>query len=318
MPDSKDFYKVLGVKEDATADEIKKAYRKLARAYHPDQNQDKPNAEERFKGIQGAYEVLSDPKKRKQYDQARKAPFGSIFSDSYTTSNGGRFYRAPDGTYVRFDTGDGSGSGMGDLFGDEGLFGGIGDLFGRVFRGGETQQDPNERSTRGRSGDRQATIHLTFEKALEGGKTEVNLPEGKTVRITIPKGVRPGFKVRLRGRGSPGPGGQRGDFFVTFDVKPHPRFERKDDDLYTQEQITALEAMVGTTRSITNAYGGQIKLPIPRGAQPGEKLRLRGQGIKTDKHTGNLYVELTVTIPKNITPEQADALREAARKAGLL
>ena len=311
MPEIKDYYKILGVEETADADAIKKAYRKLAREYHPDRNPDKKDAEERFKEIQEANDVLSDPEKRKQYDMMRKNPFGAFGGDGFNTSGGGRYYRAPDGTYVRFDQGGGAGApggvGMDDLFGDAG--GGLGDFFSRIF-GGEEAPRRTRRPARGR--DVETTLQLTFEQALEGGKTEVSLPSGETIRINIPKGVRPGFKIRLRGRG------MAGDLYVTFDVAEHPRFRREGDDLYTSVTINALEAMLGTNRRVTNAYGKRVKLPISPGTQPGEKLRLKGLGVKTDKATGDLYVEVEVTVPQKLTDEQREQLRAAAEAAGLL
>ena len=314
MPGKKDYYNILDVSEHASADEIKKAYRKLARKYHPDRNPGDAKAEERFKEIQEAYEVLSDPKKRKQYDRVRKSPgYGTFFGDTYTTQNGGRYYRAPDGTYVHVDTkggGRGGGFGFGDLFGD------LGDLFKGVFTGGEPQTGHSAQSATDL--DRRTTVRLPFKKALEGGKTEVALPDGKKVRIAYPKGVADGYTVRLRGRGAAGPGGRRGDFYVTFEVTPHPRFRREGNDLYTKVTVNAFEAMLGATRHVTTAYGKRIKLTIPKGTQPGDKLRLRGQGVATDKGTGDLYVEIEVTIPKNLSAEQEALLRDAAERAGLI
>lgn len=312
MPKTKDFYAVLGVKEDATTAEIKKAYRKLARKYHPDKNPDNPEAEERFKELQEAYSTLSDEKKRKEYDLRRKNPFGNF--GGFDTGNGNRFYRSPDGTYVRFET---SGTGGGPA--DDGGLGGFGDLFSSLFGGGAAQPgaDPfarRPRSSRGR--DIETTVRLSFDQALEGGKTQVQLPDGETVRLTIPKGVKPGFKIRLKDRGEAGPSGKRGDLYVTFEVASHPRFRREGNNLYLTAQIDAFEAMLGTTRSIENAYGKQIKLPIAAGTQPGARLRLKGQGVETEKRTGDLYVEVEVTIPKDLSDEQRAAIREAADKAG--
>lgn len=314
MAEVKDYYKVLGVSEGASAEEIKKAYRKLARIYHPDRNPDKPHAEERFKEIQQAYDVLSDDKKRREYDLMRKNPFGAF--GGFDTSRGGRYYRAPDGTYVRFEQGGDGGSGFD--FGD--LGGSFSDLFSRFFGGAGPipreepfQQARRSRTQAGPAGrDIETKVNLTFEQALQGGRTEVVLPDGTKVRLTIPKGVKPGLKVRLRGQGAAGLGGQRGDLYVTFEVAPHPRFRREGNDLYTTVTIDAFEAMLGAKRSFTNAYGQQVKLSIPKGTQPGDRLRLREQGVQTDEGTGDLYVEIEVTIPKNLTAEQQEMLRKVA------
>ncbi len=304
MSKLKNYYTALGVPEEASAETIKKAYRKLAHQYHPDRNPDKPDAEERFKDIQEAYSVLSDAQKRKEYDRMRKNPFGP-FGGSFTASNGDRFYQRPDGTFVRYSTNAADNPDLGDLFGD--ALGGIGDFFSRVF-GGEAA-GPQRTNT---------IVRLTFDQALRGGKKQIQLPGGEKVRLTIPKGVRDGFKIRLKERGRPGPDGRRGDVYVTFKVDEHPRFRREEDDLYVTETINAVEAMLGTTRSLENPYGKKIKVPIHAGTQPGAKLRLKGQGIETKDRTGDLFVELEVTIPQNLTKTQRDALRTAAEKTGLV
>ena len=303
MASKKDFYSVLGVSESAKADEIKKAYRKLARQYHPDRNPDDAKAEERFKEIQEAHETLSDPKKRKEYDIRRRNPFG--FGDGFQTDTGGRFYQRPDGTYVRFDRSGGRAGGAGEDAP------GFGSLFERFF-GGDASAQRNLRGS-----DIQSSVNLTFDQSLQGGKTNVRLPNGTSVRITIPKGVRSGFKIRIRGRGEQGPGG-KGDLYVTFSVAKHPKFRRKEDDLYTTVAINVFEALLGTQRNIETAYGKQIKLNIPAGTQPGEKLRLRRQGVETDETTGDLYVEVEVAVPKDLTTEQKARIAEAAGESGFL
>jgi curved DNA-binding protein len=312
MPEVKDYYKALGVSETASADEIKKIYRKLAREYHPDRNPDKPHAEERFKEIQEAYDTLSDPEKRKQYDQMRRNPF--FGAGGPYGNQGGRTYRAPDGTPFTFET-------TGDSFGGFGEGnGGFSDIFSRFF-GGEAGPGPaGERTRRGRNAGRdvQTTLRLDFDQALHGGKTEVVLPGGETVRINIPKGVKSGLKIRLKGRGQPGPGGQKGDLYVTFEVEPSPTFRREGNDLYTSVTVNAFEAMLGATRTVTNAYGKVIKVTIPAGTQPGEKFRLKGQGVETEQATGDLYVEVQVAVPTSLTTEQKETLRKAAKGAGLL
>ena len=157
---------------------------------------------------------------------------------------------------------------------------------------------------------------ISFEEALRGGKTEVTLPDGQKVRLTIPKGAEEGQKVRLKGRGGEGPGGQRGDLYITFHVRPSPRFRRDGLDLTLTETINVAEALLGTTRTITTAYGDTIKVTIPPGTQPGERLRLRDQGIKTDDGAGALFVEVAVTIPTSV--EDKAGLRAWAEKEGLL
>jgi DnaJ-class molecular chaperone len=233
----------------------------------------------------------------------RKNPFGSF--GGFTAPNGDQFYQRPDGTFVRVSSNSGEAVDLGDLFGD--TLGGIGDFFSRVF-GGEGAAPATTNTL----------VRLSFEQALRGGKKQIQLPGGDTVRVTIPKGVPDGFKIRLKERGRPGPNGRRGDVYVTFKVDPHPRFRREENNLHVTETISAVEAMLGTTRNLVSPYGKQIKVPIQAGTQPGAKLRLKGQGVQTKDRTGDLVVEVAVTIPQNLTKAQRDALRDAAEKAGLL
>lgn len=333
MPETKDYYKTLGVEEDASAEEIKKAYRKLAQKYHPDRNPDNPRAEEKFKEIQEANEVLSDPEKRKKYDAMRRGGFGG-FGGGAEAGRGGQYYRAPDGTRVRFEQGgDLGGIDLEDLFGGgagarrtgggTGGASGFSDFFNRFFGGvGRETSDPfrqQQRQQQARRGqDIETTLRIPFDQALQGGRTQVTLPDGDKVRLKIPKGARSGMKIRLRGRGQPSPGGKRGDLYVTFQVEKHPRFRRKGDDLYVTETVSIFEAMFGITRSITTAYGQQIKLNIPAGTQPGERLRLKGQGVQTKDGQGDLYVEVNVRVPDDLTEAQKQTLRKGAEEAGLL
>lgn len=313
MPETKDYYDILGVDEDASKQEIKKAYRDLARKHHPDRNPDDPKAEERFKRIQKAYSVLSDEEKRQQYDAQRR--FGGGFGDM----NGGRgaWGQGAGGPEIRFEQG-----GFEDVFGGRG---GFGDIFESFFGGGARGQDPfrqqqrQRRQRQARGGrDIETKLRLSFEEALQGGRRQVDLPTGESIRLNIPKGVRNGYKIRLRGRGQPGPTGERGDLYVTFEVGEHPRFRRKGDDIHLSETIGVFEALLGTDRRIPTPYGQHIKLSIPPGTQPGEKLRLKGQGVKTDDGQGDLYVVIDVDIPENLTDDQRETLREAAEEANLL
>ena len=318
MPPVPDYYQTLGVSEDASAAEIKKAYRRLARDFHPDRNPDDADAEEKFKAVQEAYDALGDETKRKQYDQLRRNPFGGGFNgggfEGFGQGEAGGYYRTPDGTHIRVDPG-GFGAGEG-----AGSFGGLGDLFGQFFGsggGGAQRGGPfgggAQRDVKG--GDVETRLGLSFQEALKGGKTEVSLPGGEKVRITVPKGVEDGTRVRLRGKGQPG-GGPRGDLYLTFNVRPDARFRRQGNDLTTVTTINVAEALLGTTRAITTAYGKKIKVTIPPGTQPGERLRLKGQGVKTDDATGALFVEVEVTIPARVSDEAG--LRAWAEAEGLL
>jgi len=306
MPQTKDYYDILGVDEDAGQSEIKKAYRSLARKHHPDRNPDDDRAEERFKEIQEAYSVLSDEEQRRQYDQRRK--FGGGFG-----ANGG-FRPGRGGREVRFERGN-----LDDMFGGGG---GLGDVFESFFSGQQRSrpQDPFQQQRRQQAAqgqDIETSLRLSFDEALQGGRRQVRLPNGETVRLKVPKGVRDGYKVRLRGRGQAGPRGQAGDLYVTFRVGEHPRFRRKGDDIYLTERVSAFDAILGCTRRIPTPYGQKVKLNIPAGTQPGEKLRLKGQGVQMEEGNGDLYVEIDVHIPENLTDAQREALRTTADEAGL-
>lgn len=174
---------------------------------------------------------------------------------------------------------------------------------------------PRPRSTPRRKGFH---IRLSFEQALRGGKTKIRLPDGRTAHVVVPKGVCDGHTIRLRRTGAAETAQAADDLFVTFHVAPSPRFRRSGDHLLAMETITVFEALFGTTRTIDNAYGQAITLPIPPGTQPSERLRLRGQGIARDTHTGDLFVGIAVTIPRDLTEEQRERLRTAAEDAGLL
>lgn len=280
MAELKDYYQLLGVAEHVQPDALKRAYRTLARTYHPDCNPGDVAAAERFKGVLEAYEVLSDPVRRHQYDQLRHSPLG-LFAGSF----------------------------MG------GPPGGVDDFFGRLVD--EYKQAFDETQHRSKA-DFDAQVGLTFEQALQGGKTQITLPDGQVAHVTVPKGVRDGLTIRLKGKGPARSGSQRGNLYVTFRVAADPRFRREGEHLHITETVSALEATLGTTRAITNAYGRTIKLTIPPGTQPGERFRLRGQGVATCKHAGDLFVEIAVSVPRELTDEQRERLRAAAEEAGLL
>jgi DnaJ-class molecular chaperone len=320
LPAPKDYYEVLGVSEGASPDDLKKAYRKLAREHHPDRNRGDKTAEDRFKEIQEAYDVLGDVEKRKQYDRLRRDPYAGRFGAGSPFAgfgdagreDGARFYRAPDGTYVRVET-TGAGPEADYIFG--GGTGGLGDLFGDLFGGGATG-GPRRRPREPRAPDAEATLQLSFEDALKGGPQTFRIGE-ETLRIEVPLGVRPGYKVRLRGRGPAGPDGKRGDLYLVVDVMPHPAFKREGDHLVTTETVTAVEAMVGLHREVETPHGKRVRLRIPAGTQPGERLRLRGQGVQTPSGKGDLFVEVRVEVPK-LSDDARAGLEEWAKKHGVV
>ena len=286
----KDYYNVLGVKREASRDAIKKAYRTLAKKYHPDHNPDKPRAEERFKEVQEAYDILSDTRKRRAYDRLRSI-------GRFTTPNGQVWRRRPDGTIVR-ETAPRE-------FADDDLFSSaleeLGAFFGKMF--GMEPKRPKEAHL---------TLSLSFEEALRGGHKPVRLPNGKHVRLAIPRGVRDGFRVRLKQRPD------AGAIYVTVRVREHPRFQRVGQDLAITEPLNSLEAMVGVNRTILSPYGDTLAILIRPGTQSGDQLRLKEQGVRTDTETGDLIITVEVTVPKDLSQAQRDLLREAATKAGLL
>ncbi len=310
MPASKDFYAVLGVAEDASADDIKKAYRRLAREYHPDKNPGDKAAEDKFKEVQEAYSTLGDAAERKQYDRLRRDPFAGAYGAGPGPA-GGRYYRAPDGTYVNVDA---AGAGPQQDYTFSG--GGIEDLLGGLFGGGMGGDPFGSRRRPAAPRDTEAQLTVSFEDALRGGPQTFRMGD-ETLRLELPQGVRPGYKVRLRGRGPEGPGG-RGDLYVTVEVAPHARFRREDDDLVATERINAVEAMLGTAREVETPYGGRIRVRVRPGTQPGERLRLRGQGVKTDRGTGDLYVEVAVDVPRELSDEARSTLAAWGREQGLV
>ena len=282
MFEATDYYQTLEIDESAPADAVKHAYRRLARACHPDHHPGDPVAEERFKSLQSAYEVLVDPTRRAAYDRSRHSPFGrgSLF-DSVSRPDARGF--APT-----------RGS----------------DVFSFFFN--DEAREP------ARGADVEAQLQLTFDQALRGGTTDLPVPGGEPVRLVIPRGVRSGVKIRVSGRGRPATGGPLGDLYVTLRVDTSPRFRREGDHLHIIETVSAIEAILGTSRSITNPYGQTIKVAIPAGTQPGERLRLRGQGVATDKRTGDLFVEVVVMVPRELSDAQRAELERAAQAIGLL
>lgn len=304
----KDFYAVLGVSKDASEADIKKAYRKLARTHHPDQNPGDAAAEQRFKEISEAYDVLSDPKDRQEYDALRAmggggarftAPGGSgaggfedVFGDMFGGGAGPGSFRTSSGA---------GGPDLSDLFG---AFAGGGFGGAQGFGGGYGQPRPTK------GADRTATTTISFRGAVEGTTVSLRAADGETVEVRIPKGIRDGQKVRARGKGSPGTAG-RGDLMVTVQVREHPFFQRDGDDLRVQVPVTFDEAALGATVEVPT-LAGPVKVKVPAGSQPGRVLRLKGRGVASAKHTGDLLVELQVAVPAELSDEARAAVEAYA------
>jgi curved DNA-binding protein len=302
--DYKDYYKTLGVERNAGEDDIRKAYRKLAMQYHPDRNPNDKQAEERFKEINEAYQVLNDPKKRAHYDklgsdystwQRRGAP-GDFNWDQYGGFPGG----------VRVEYGD-----LDDLFGG-GAGGGFSDFFRTIFgRDAEGMRGATGTRTRTRQQPQgyQQELEITLEEAFQG-TTRILQSDGKQKQVRIPAGVRTGSKVRVAGAG---PNGL--DLYLIVDVKEDPRFERRGNDLHTTAAVNVFTAILGGEADV-ETLSGNIKLNVPAGTQPEQVFRLAGRGmpsVKNKDEKGDLYVRLKVQIPKYLSPEQRELLEKASQ-----
>ena len=293
--DYKDYYKILGVDRKASEEDIRKAYRKLAKQYHPDYNPNNRGAEEKFKEINEAYEVLSDQKKRSHYDrlgsdysqwQRRGGP-GNFNWDQY----GGGF---PGGTRVNMDD-------LNDLFGGGG---GFSDFFQTIFGMGGARP-----ASRSQPQGYQQDIDITFEEAYKG-TTRLIESNGKQKKVRIPGGVRTGSKVRVAGAG---PNGL--DLYLIVQVTEDPRFERRSNDLYTTATIDVFTAILGGEAEV-ETLEGKIKLNIPAGTQPEQTFRLAKRGmphVRDQKDKGDLFVKIKVQIPKYLSSKQMELLEEASK-----
>ena len=319
----KDFYAALGVSKDASAAEIKKAYRKLAQQHHPDANKGDKASEERFKEVGRAYSVLSDPKKRAEYDEARRLLASGAFGGGFGGFPGGGGGFPGGGTRVRVE----------DL-------GGLGDLFGNLFGGGRPSQSA---ARRGR--DVESEVTLGFEEAVRGatiplqlrgpapchtchgsGAKPGTLPRpcptcygrgseirSRELRVRIPTGVNDGATVRLKGQGEPGQAGApAGDLIVKVRVTPHPLFGRSGQDLTITVPVTFAEAALGTELKVPT-LDGPVTLKVPAGTQNGRTFRVRGRGVPgTGRKGGDLMVSLQVAVPEKLSRKERELLREFA------
>ena len=298
--DYKDYYKVLGVERNASEDDIRKAYRKLAMQYHPDRNPNDKQAEERFKEINEAYQVLSDSKKRAHYDR-----LGSDYSNWQRRGGQGDFdwgqYEGFPGG-VRVEYGD-----IDDLFGGAG---GFSDFFRTIFgRGAEGVGTGTRTRSRQQPQGYQQELEITLDEAYHG-TTRLLQSDGKQKQVRIPAGVRTGSKVRVAGAG---PNGL--DLYLIVDVQEDKRFERRGNDLHTTATVDIFIAILGGEAEV-ETLSGKIKLNVPAGTQPEQVFRLAGRGmpsVKNANEKGDLYVRLKVQIPKYLSPKQRELLEEASR-----
>jgi curved DNA-binding protein len=309
---SQDFYQVLGVPRNADQDEIQRAYRRLARTYHPDVNSD-PAAEDRFKEVSEAYDVLSDPQTRRRYDA-----FGADFRQVPDDVDPDEWRRSR----ARAGAGAGAGGGAGQArggFGDGGFsFSGgdidIDDLLGGIFGG---------RTGRGwgpiPGADQEAELELTVEEAYRGTRRTVTLASDGTRRsfeVTVPAGVTDGQRIRLAGQGGRGSDGARsGDLYLVVRIAPHPRYRLDGRDLSVELRIAPWEAALGTSVPV-DTPGGEVKVKVPAGTSSGRRIRLRGRGLPNPKgKAGDLFAEARIMVPPHLSRAERRLFEQLAAES---
>ncbi len=319
----KDYYETLGVGRTASDAEIKKAFRKLAREYHPDVAKDKKRAEEKFKEVNEAYEVLSDPEKRKRYDQlGANWKAGAEFRPppGWEQFAGRRAHRGgtPAGEDYEFQFG---GTGFSDFF--EALFGSMGRRRGGMGGMGGATAFGNESEFAARGRDVEGDIMVTLEEAQRGSLRQVNVRSDaggrthtQTYQVKIPSGVTEGQRLRLAGRGEAGAGGgAAGDLYLRVRLAKHPDFEVQDHNLIHEADLAPWEAVLGTSISVPT-LSGRVNIKIPPGTQNGQKLRVRGRGLQArDGGSGDLIVVTRITVPEQVSDGERKLWEQLQRES---
>jgi len=311
----KDYYKILGVEKTATAEQIKKAYRKLARQHHPDVNPNDATAEQKFKEVNEANEVLSDPEKRQKYDQ-----FGADYQ-RYEQAGAGGAGRGPGGfDWSQYAQGGQGGNPFGGFGGGGASFEGgedFSDFFSSLF-GGMGGGGGGRSARPGAGQDYQAELELTLEEAYHGGPRTITV-QGKNLRLTIHPGVADGQTIRLRDQGGPGRnGGPTGSLLITFRILPDARYVRTGDDLTQDVPVSLYRALLGGSQTV-ETLGGTVKINIKPESANGTRLRLRGKGFpvyRQEGQFGDLYLRLNVQLPQNLTDQEKDLIKQLAQLRG--
>ncbi len=292
-----DPYQVLGVGRDASQNDIKTAYRNLAKELHPDRHPGDAGAAERFKEVSAAYQILGDAKTRGRYDRGEIDAAGNERMQHQRT-------------YAHAGTGERTRTGSFESFGFDNFgFGGLNadDIFSPLFG---ARRQGRRTGVRARGSDRRYTMQISFLEAAKGGSRRLTLVDGKSVNVTIPAGIDDGQTVRLKGKGNPSPAhGPRGDALIEVRVAPHPTFTRDGDDIYVELPVTLREAVLGARVEVPT-IDGPVTMRIPKGSNTGNKLRLKGKGVISRKTSqrGNQYLTLAVMLPDTADAELADFL----------
>ncbi|MDO9558237.1 MAG: DnaJ C-terminal domain-containing protein [Syntrophales bacterium] len=297
---AEDYYKILGVEKTTGKEDIKKAYRKLALKYHPDRNPDDKKAEEKFKKISEAYAVLSDPKKRKEYDT-----FGAdTFRQRFTQED----------IFREFDLNE-----ILRSFGFGGLGGGRGNQ-SFTYRTTDPLSETYGRPVPQKGGDLEYSISITLEESAFGAEKKLSVKKsGKTesINIKIPPGINSGKKLRLAGKGLPGTnGGPPGNLYLKMNITPHQIFTRDGDDIYMEKSIMFSEATLGTTIDVPTLDGSAKRIKISAGTQNNTKIRMKGYGIPQliGKGKGDQYIKITVAVPKELTKQQTELIKKLSKE----